>query len=167
MWSPRSQCGVCKGPSRFELFTSWGQTISFKADRLSHHPSTCQDNLDRSLEWSLEQGVANLLFRVFGSPWVDMFATGANAMAPLFYTRTWRDNALHVDWSKAILYMYPRIPLLHPGSSQSQVRRGIRDCHAFLVSKKRLAPSGSESLGQPSSASTSLPRSDQKSLGTS
>ena len=74
--------------------------------------------LDSSVEWSLDQRLANLLFQVWGSPVADLFATAANAKVPVFYSWTakpsvCRGGAFQADWSRGLLYMYPPIPLLH------------------------------------------------------
>ncbi len=46
-----------------------------------------QLQLEKSVKWSLKQGMVKLLFRVCGSPWVDLFTTSANSKPPVFYSR--------------------------------------------------------------------------------
>ncbi len=89
-----------------------------EADILSRRPSSRQGKLDSSVEWSLDQETANLLFQVWGSPAADLFATAANAKVLVFYSWTaepsaCRGDAFQANWSRDLLYMYPPIPLLH------------------------------------------------------
>ena len=87
------------------------------ADRLSRQLSVQQLCLERSVEWSLDLGITQRLFDIQGSPAIDLFATGANAIAPRFYSRAsdpaaCQGDVLQADWSKQFLYMYPPLPLL-------------------------------------------------------
>ncbi len=59
-----------------------------EADTLSRRPSSRQVKLDSSVEWSLDQETAILLFQVWGSPAADLYTTAANAKVPVFYSRT-------------------------------------------------------------------------------
>ncbi len=64
-----------------------------QADRLYHHLFNHQDNLDKSAECFLNQGIANLLFNLWESPWVDLFLTSNNAKVPVFFSRASEPSA--------------------------------------------------------------------------
>ena len=56
-----------------------------EADRLSRHLSSHEDKRDKSV---LRQEIATLLFGVWGSPWVDLFAANDNAKVHVFCSQT-------------------------------------------------------------------------------
>ena len=68
-------------------------------------------------EWSLHRPTTMSLFRLWGTPMVDLFATNKNAKLPVFYSLH-RDpaasaiNALTTNWDALIGYAYPPIALL-------------------------------------------------------
>ncbi len=130
------------------------------------------EKLEGSVEWSLDQGVANLLFRAWGSPWADLFTTSANAKAPVSYSRisepaACRGDALQADWSKGLLYMYPPIPLLH--LSLHKIRREEADVIAIrpFTAEEGLVPFGTESSGRSACRSASSTKSAKESTRTS
>ncbi len=59
-----------------------------------------------------DQGIANLLFDLWGVPMADLFTTRLNNKVEAFHNRlpdplALRGNPLQVDWSQGLLYMYP------------------------------------------------------------
>ncbi len=90
---------------------------NMEADHLSHLLVENLLHLARSTEWSLDPGIASLLFTLWGIPMVDLFATRLNTKVEAYYPHppdslTLPDNPLQVDWSQYLLYMYPNMPLL-------------------------------------------------------
>ena len=88
-----------------------------EADRLSRFRIENLCRLERSSDWSPDCRVTNLLFNIWGQPTVDLFATRLNNRVEAFFSclpdpLALQDNSLQADWSKALLYMYPPLPLL-------------------------------------------------------
>ncbi len=86
-----------------------------KADHLSHHRVERLRRLEHSTEGSLNHGMANVLFSLWGVPMVELFATRLNNKVNVFYsclpdTLALQENPLQVDWSQGLLYMYPPPP---------------------------------------------------------
>ena len=80
------------------------------ADFLSRHRAD-------SREWSLSSRVVTRLFALWGTPQVDLFATGTNHKLPLFFSRLPDPQAAGVDglslcWSGRLLYAFPPQQLL-------------------------------------------------------
>ena len=68
-------------------------------------------------EWSLHPEVVNLIFRLRGTPVVDMFATVHNTYLPQFMSpvperRAPAIDALSQDWQGKSMFMFPAFPLL-------------------------------------------------------
>ncbi len=90
---------------------------SVKADHLSRHIVEHPRHLKRSTEWSLDQGIATVLFDLWVVPMVDLFATRLNNKVETLYSLlpdavALPGNPLQMDWSQCLLYMYPPQPLL-------------------------------------------------------
>ena len=69
-------------------------------------------------EWSLHPEVLNLIFRLWGTPVVDRFATVHNTHLPQFMAlvpepRALAINALSQDWQGRSMYMFPPFLLLN------------------------------------------------------
>ena len=86
-------------------------SLNVIADRLSwpKQPITA--------EWSLHPEVVNLIFILWGTPVVDMFATVHNMHLPQFMSpvpepRALAIDALSQDWQGRSMYMFPPFPLL-------------------------------------------------------
>ena len=67
-------------------------------------------------EWRLHPEVVNLIFRLWGTPVVDMFVTVHNTDLPQFMSpvpepRALAIDALSQDWQGRLLYMFPPFPL--------------------------------------------------------
>ena len=82
------------------------------ADRLSW------PNQPITTEWSHHPEVVNLIFRLWGSLVVDMFATVHNMhlaqfMSPVPEPRALAIDALSQDWQGRSMYMFPPFPLLN------------------------------------------------------
>ena len=86
-------------------------------------------------EWSLHPEVVNLIFRLWGTPVVDMFATVHNThlpqfMSPIPETRALTIDALSQDWQGRSMYMFPPFPLL---SKVIQKLRTIQTGKVILI----------------------------------
>ena len=93
----------------------WSSDV--KADHLSRHIVEHPRHLKRSTEWSLDQGIATVLFDLWVVPMVDLFATRLNNKVETLYSLlpdavALPGNPLQMDWSQCLLYMYPPQPLL-------------------------------------------------------
>ena len=96
--------------------------ISLKARHIPGCLNVLADSLSRrnqiqSTEWSLNPSVAGSLFKRWGKPHVDLFATRHNHKLPLFVSpvpdpRAWEVEALHLDWTGLVGYAYPPTALL-------------------------------------------------------
>ena len=69
-------------------------------------------------EWSLHPEIVKRIFRLWGTPEVDMFATVSNShlprfMSPLPEPRAQAVDALSQDWQGRSVYMFPPFPLLN------------------------------------------------------
>ena len=82
-----------------------------------------------SIERSLHPEIVKRIFRLWGTPEVDMFATVCNSHLPQFMSsflepRALAVDALSQDWQGRSMYMFPPFPahqshseaLVHPGS---------------------------------------------------
>ena len=68
-------------------------------------------------EWSLHPEIVKRIFRFWGTPEVDMFATLSNSHLPRFMSpvpepRVLAVDALSQDWQGRSMYMFPPFPLL-------------------------------------------------------
>ena len=68
-------------------------------------------------EWSLHPEIMRRIFRVWGTPKVDMFATWSNSHLPRFMSPIPEPRALAVDalsqvWQGRSMYLFPPFPLL-------------------------------------------------------
>ena len=69
-------------------------------------------------EWSLHPEIVSRIFRVWGTPEIDMFATLSNSHLPRFMSpvpepRALAVDALSQDWQGRSMYMFPPFPLLN------------------------------------------------------
>ena len=83
-----------------------------QADALSREGHALPRNLLMSTEWSLSQTVANKLFRLWGLPDVDLFATRQNRKLDCFRSLfpdalAQSHQALSIPWDKGLRYIYP------------------------------------------------------------
>ncbi len=81
------------------------------ADRLSRENQIIQT------EWSLAPAVARSLWKVWGQPHLDLFATQENSKLPVYVsplpdTQAWKIDALSFSWTNLWMYAFPPIPLL-------------------------------------------------------
>ena len=82
------------------------------ADHLSHPDQPIPT------EWSLDPEIMTRIFRVWGTPEVDMFATLSNSHLPRFMSpvpepRALAVDALSQDWQGRSMYTFPPFPLLN------------------------------------------------------
>ena len=83
-------------------------------------------------EWFLHTEIVRRIFRVWGTPEVDMFATRSNSHLPRFMSpipepRALAVDALSQDWQGRSMYMFPPFPLL------SKVIQKLRSTQAAKV----------------------------------
>lgn len=81
------------------------------ADRLSRQHQVIHT------EWSLSPLVAQRIWKVWGQPHVDMFATHENTKLPTYVSplpdnQAWKIDALSFLWEGLWMYLFPPIPLL-------------------------------------------------------
>ena len=99
------------------------QSIGVRARHIPGCLNLIADHLSRpnqpiSTEWSLHPEIVNRIFRVWGTPEIDMFATLSNSHLPLFVSpipepRALAVDALSQDWQGRSMYMFPPFPLLN------------------------------------------------------
>ena len=128
-----------------------------EADRLSQFRIENPRRLEHSTEWSLDLRVTNLLFDIWGQPTVDLFATRLNNKVEAFFSRlpdplALQGNSLQAEWSRVLLYMYPKSATPVPCSSQGDQGGGSSHCDSTVVAAKRVVP--------PSPAAPNGPASD-------
>ena len=106
-----------------DLFLSLeAQNIIVRARHIPGCLNVIADHLSRpnqpiSTEWSLHPEIVQRIFRVWGTPEVDMFATLSNSHLPRFMSpipepRALAVDALSQDWQGRSMYMFPPFPLL-------------------------------------------------------
>ena len=101
------------------------------------HLNVIADRLSRShqvihTEWSLAPAVTQTIWKVWGQPHVDMFATRENYKLPTFVSplpdeMAWKQDALSFSWENLWLYAFPPIPLLQ------EVLTRIAQCQCEVV----------------------------------
>ena len=99
------------------------QNIIVRARHIPGCLNVIADHLSRpnqpiSTEWSLHPEIVRRIFRVWGTPEVDMFATLSNSQLPWFMSPIPELGALAVDalsqdWQGRSMYMFPPFPLVH------------------------------------------------------
>jgi hypothetical protein len=77
------------------------QGIVLVAEYVPGVQNTMADSLSRQIvsqtEWSLDRAVAQALFRLWGFPEVDLFATAVNRQVPVFCSWLFQEESLHSD----------------------------------------------------------------------
>ena len=96
--------------------------VTLTAQHIPGHLNVVADRLSRAHqvlpgEWSLCPQVTRQLWRLWGQPHIDLFATADNAKLPLYASplpdpSAWAIDALSFSWSQMSLYAFPPIPLL-------------------------------------------------------
>ena len=99
------------------------QNIIVRARHIPGCLNVIADHLSRPnqpilTEWSLQPEIVERIFRVWGTPEVNMFATLSNSHLPLFMSpipepRALAVDALSQDWQGRSIYMFPPFPLLN------------------------------------------------------
>ena len=99
------------------------QNIIVRARHIPGCLNVIADHLSRPnqpipTEWSLHPEIVERIFRVWGTPEVDMFATLSNSHLPRFMSpipepRALAMDALSQDWQGRSMYMFPPFPLLN------------------------------------------------------
>ena len=98
------------------------------ADRLSQRLQTINS------EWTLSQQILHHVWRLWGQPHVDLFATSETAHLPTYVSplpdpAAWRTDALSFPWMDLWAYMFPPFPLIPEVLQRIQAS----NCHAILV----------------------------------
>ena len=81
-------------------------------------------------EWRLPTETLNKLFYAFGTPLMDMFATAANKVTPVFVSpypgdRAWAVDALSLSWDDlGLVYAFPPAPIVPKTLLKIQKSRG-------------------------------------------
>ena len=99
------------------------QNIIVRARHIPGCLNVIADHLSRpyqpiSTEWSLHPEIVKRIFRLWGTPEVDMFATVLNShlsrfMSPIPEPRALAVDALSQDWQGRSMYMFPPFSLLN------------------------------------------------------
>ena len=89
-------------------------------------------------EWTLHQDVCRKLWRVWGYPHVDLFATALTSRLPLYVSpvhdpQAWAVDALSLDWSNLEAYAYPPLALIRRVLNKV---RASSNLHLTLVAPK-------------------------------
>ena len=89
---------------------------------LPGHLNVLADHLSRrgqilKTEWSLNQTVADRIFRAWGRPFVDLFALGKNTklaiyVSPIQEEASWKVDSLVQNWDGLYAYAYPPTSLI-------------------------------------------------------
>ena len=108
----------------------WLQTqdITLRARHIPCYLNVIGDWLSRpnqpiTTKWSLYHEVVNLIFRLWGTPAVDMFATVHNMHLPQLCVqfrepRAMVIDAMSQDWQLRSMYMFPSFPLLNKANQK-------------------------------------------------
>ena len=97
---------------------------------LPGHLNVLADHLSRrgqilKTEWSLNQTIADRIFRAWGRPFVDLFALGKNTklaiyVSPIREETSWKVDSLVQNWDGLYAYAYPPTSLI---KGQNRKRR--------------------------------------------
>ena len=89
---------------------------------LPGHLNVLADHLSRrgqilKTEWSLNQTIADRIFRALGRPFVDLFALGINTklatyISPIREEMAWKVDSLVQNWDSLYAYAYPPTSLI-------------------------------------------------------
>ena len=113
--------------------------VQLSARHIPGHLNVIADRLSRAHqilpgEWSLCPQVALSLWKVWGRPHLDLFATSENAKLPTYVSplpdpAAWATDALSFSWQQMWVYAYPPIPLMH----QVLQKVAAEPCDVILV----------------------------------
>ena len=107
-----------------EIF-QWADShhVVLSARHIPGHLNVIADRLSRVHqilpgEWSLCHHVARRLWKVWGQPHLDLFATADNAKLPMYVSplpdpAAYATDALSFSWAQMWVYAFPPVPLLH------------------------------------------------------
>ena len=90
---------------------------NLQADALSRPEAQSRRDRFKSVEWSLDQDVADRLFLRWGTPVLDLFATHLNTKVPQFCSLLPDANAigreaLSLPWDQGLVYLFPPFSLV-------------------------------------------------------
>ena len=94
--------------------------ISLRPRFVPGHRNAVADILSRQCvgsEWTLHPEVCRLVFKVWGAPQVDLFATALSHQLPLYVSplpdpRAWKEDAFSFQWEGLDLYAFPPFALI-------------------------------------------------------
>ncbi|XP_050825375.1 uncharacterized protein LOC127058925 [Gopherus flavomarginatus] len=125
MYYINKQGGIRSSPLCHEAMRLWdfcvAHSIHLTASFLPGVRNTLADRLSRSFlshEWSLRPDVALSVFRRWGYPRVDLFASRGNKKCQAFCSFQGREpgsiaDAFLIQWSTHLYYAFPPFPLVH------------------------------------------------------
>ena len=97
--------------------------VIISARHIPGHLNVVADRLSRAQqilpgEWSLCHQVTNRVWKLWGQPHLDLFATAENAKLPLYVSPlpdpgSWATDALSFSWKQMWVYAFPPVPLIH------------------------------------------------------
>ena len=98
------------------------QSIQLLAKHVPGRLNVLADSLSRQnkvlpAEWTLKQEIVLSLFKILGTPMVDLFATRLNHRLPLYVSpvlepAAWAVDALSLDWKRMFGYAFPPFILI-------------------------------------------------------
>lgn len=113
--------------------------ISLQARHIPGHLNVIADQLSRrhqiiQTEWCMSDMVLDALWKLWGRPHVDLFATAENAKLPVYVSplpdpQAWREDALSFSWANLWVYAFPPIPLL----GEILHRVALHPCEMVLI----------------------------------
>lgn len=85
-------------------------------------------------EWTLNQRVLTQVFRVWGTPHIDLFATSLNNRLPVFVSpvlapEAYAADAMSLSWKGMWAYAFPPFPLILPSLKKIQ----LEECQVCLI----------------------------------
>ena len=113
--------------------------IALSARHIPGHLNVTADRLSRrhqiiQTEWSLSPSVAKRLWKVWGQPHVDLFATSENAKLPTYVSplpdpAAWKQDALSFPWDGLWAYAFPPFPLIQ----RVLQKASLEPCELLLI----------------------------------
>ncbi|KAK7090315.1 hypothetical protein V1264_010130 [Littorina saxatilis] len=121
------------------------------------------DSLSRSssvihTEWTLTHQALQRLWLRVNKPMVDLFATRFSRRLPVFVSpfpdpEAWKVNALEIDWSGLMAYVFPAVQTLEQGSEEGGHRTALPGVGSPLVAQPTIVSRSSLSRGRSSHSS--------------
>ena len=147
-----------EGGTRSQVFNRLARQISFTCRESSIHlkpaylPGIANlgaDALSRDKqlqEWALNPKVARTIFRIFGRPQVDLFASRRSALPPQYFSIDRKDkkalgvDALELTWKFQLMYAFPPPQLIPMISAKIRMTKATLILVAPFWTKARCLP---------------------------